>query len=77
LARVDEVKVALPLLAVPVPRVTDPSLNVTVPVAVEGRCAVNVTEAPNVDGLREDETVIVGVALLMTKLPAAAPARLL
>ena len=40
-------KVACPLLSVPVPRVVPPSLNVTVPVAKKGvTIAVNVTELP-------------------------------
>ena len=40
-------KVAFPLLMVPVPSALLPSLNVTVPVAVAGvTVAVNVTDAP-------------------------------
>ena len=45
-ANVEVVKVALPLLSVPVPRVVDPSLKVTVPVGVpplEVTVAVKVT----------------------------------
>ena len=53
-------KVAVPPLSVPVPKVVAPSLNVTVPVAVDGvTVAVNVTEAPNVDGFSEDATLVV------------------
>jgi hypothetical protein len=52
------VKVAFPVAMVPVPRVVVPSLNVTVPVAVEGvTVAVNFTEAPKVEGLRDEATV--------------------
>ena len=44
--RVAVVYVALPLDTVPVPSVVLPSLNVTVPVAVDGTVAVNVTDVP-------------------------------
>ena len=45
--RVDVLKVAFPLLTVPVPRVVLPSLKVTVPVAADGETvAVNVTDEP-------------------------------
>jgi hypothetical protein len=56
-------KVVTPPLRVPVPNVTLPSLNVTTPVAAEGvTLAVNVTELPKVDGLREEvSAVVVGV----------------
>ena len=51
------VKVAFPVAIVPVPSVAVPSLKVTVPVAVEGvTVAVNLTEAPKVEGLRDDAT---------------------
>jgi hypothetical protein len=52
-------------------------LKVTVPVAVTGSVAVKVTEVPVLDGFREEERATVGVAMLMTKLPAETPARLL
>ena len=46
-ASVEVLKVAFPLLIVPVPRVVVPSLKVIVPVAAEGEIeAVNVTEEP-------------------------------
>ena len=62
---VDVTNVALPLAIVPVPRVVVPSLNVTVPVAVEGETvAVKVTEEPNVDGFAEEASVTVVFALL-------------
>ena len=48
-------KVARPLLSVPVPRVVLPSLKVTVPVAAEGATvAVNVTDVPAVDGFADE-----------------------
>ena len=47
----------------PVPRTVAPSLNVTVPVAVDGvTVAVKITEAPKVDGLRLDVTTVVVAA---------------
>jgi len=50
----------LPLLSVPVPNVVVPSLNVTVPVAADGdTVAVKVTDELYVDGLDEDESVVV------------------
>jgi hypothetical protein len=53
--KADVLKVARPLLSVPVPSVVLPSLNVTVPVAAEGvTVAVNVTEVPAVDGFADD-----------------------
>jgi hypothetical protein len=64
-AKVEMLNVAFPLLTFPVPNVVLPFLNVTVPVAVETeRVAVNVTELPLVDGLAEEVSVTVGVALL-------------
>jgi hypothetical protein len=63
--RVDVLKVAFPLLSVPVPNVVLPSLNVTVPVAAEGvTVAVNVTDDPYVDGFAEDASETVVLALL-------------
>jgi hypothetical protein len=65
------VNVALPAEIVPVPNVVAPSLNVTVPVEADGvTVAVNLTELPNDDGLREEATEVVDVALLMTSLKA-------
>jgi hypothetical protein len=59
------VNVAFPVAMVPVPSVAVPSLNVTVPVAVEGvTVAVNFTEAPKVEGLREEAKATVEFALL-------------
>jgi hypothetical protein len=61
---VEVLKVALPLLIVPVPSIVLPSLNVTVPVAAEGETvAVNVTEDPNTDGFEDEVTVVVLLAL--------------
>jgi len=65
--------VALPLLSVPVPRVEEPSLKVTVPVGVpplEVTVAVNVTEAPYVDGFREEATAVELVALFTVSVSA-------
>jgi len=63
--RVEVLKVAFPLLRLPVPNVVLPSLNVTVPVQVEGATvAVNFTEDPYVEGLDDDVSVIVEFALL-------------
>jgi hypothetical protein len=59
-------RVATPLLIVPVPRDVVPSWKVTVPVAPDGRVAVKVTLAPNVDGFGEERRVTVGVAKLTT-----------
>ena len=57
---VEMFSVAVPPLRGPVPRVVVPSLNVIVPVAVDGETvAVNVTAAPNVDGLSDDVIVVV------------------
>ena len=57
-ARVVILNVAFPVAIVPVPNVVVPSLKVTVPVAVDGVVvAVNLTEAPKVQGLRDAATV--------------------
>jgi hypothetical protein len=64
-ANIEVLKVAFPLLIVPVPKVVLPFLNVTVPVAAEGdSVAVNVTDEPYVEGFAEEVSVTVGVALL-------------
>jgi hypothetical protein len=64
---VDVLKVAAPLLIVPVPSVVVPSLKVTVPVAVEGETvAVNVTDEPYADGFADEARVIVVFALFTT-----------
>jgi hypothetical protein len=53
------VNVATPLAMVPVPMFVVPSLKVTVPDAVAGNTvAVNVTDAPNVEGFSEDVSVV-------------------
>jgi hypothetical protein len=51
-----------PLFNVPVPRMVAPSRNVIVPVALADVVAVKVTDWLTVEGLRDDETVTVGVA---------------
>lgn len=60
---VEVVKVTIPLLIVPVPRVVEPSRKVTVPVALAGRVAVKVTDWLMADGFNEDVRKTVGVAL--------------
>jgi hypothetical protein len=63
-ASVEVLKVAIPLLRVPVPNVVLPSLKVTVPVAAEGETvAVKVTETPAADGFDDEVRVTVVVAL--------------
>jgi len=58
--------VATPLVIVPVPIVAAPSLNVTVPDAVAGETvAVNVTDAPKVDGFKDD-VIVVAVGACVT-----------
>ena len=66
-------KVATPLpLRVPVPRVVAPSEKVTLPVGVPApgavtlTVAVKVTDCPITEGLREEVTVVVVLALLTT-----------
>ena len=63
--RVEIVNIALPLLTVPVPRVEEPFLKVTIPVgvpAVDVTVAVKVTDLPNVDGFNEDATEVEVIA---------------
>ena len=63
-ASVEVLKVAIPLLRVPVPNVVLPSLKVTVPVAAEGETvAVKVTVTPDADGFDDEVRVTVVVAL--------------
>jgi hypothetical protein len=59
------VNVAMPLVRVPVPRAVVPSLNVTVPVAVDGdTVAVRVTLWPKVEVLADEvRTVVVAIRL--------------
>ena len=67
--RVLVVNFAFPALSVIVPSVWPPLVNVTVPVAsvvALVTTAVNVTDWPSVEGLREDETVVVVEAGLTT-----------
>jgi hypothetical protein len=58
------VNVATPLLIAPVPRVVEPSRNVTVPVVFAGRVAVKVTDWPKVEGLTDDVRPTAGDALV-------------
>ena len=60
------VRLATPLLIVPVPNDVAPSSKVTVPVAPVVTVAVKVTLAPKVEGFAEDARVIVEVALFTT-----------
>jgi len=58
-------RLALPPARATVPSTVAPELNVTAPVGVtiaEATVAVNLTDCPNVDGLREETTVVVVVA---------------
>ena len=60
----DVLKVAAPLLTLPLPSTVLPSLNVTVPVAVVAEIvAVNVTGEPIADGFADDDNVVVVLAL--------------
>lgn len=62
-ARVEVLKVAVPLLSVRVPIATPLSLNVTVPVAVLGvTVAVKVTEFPAINGFELELSVVVVLA---------------
>ena len=55
----------MPLASIPVPSVVEPSVNVTVPVAVLGdTVAVRVTDWPKVEGFAEEESVVVVLVLL-------------
>jgi hypothetical protein len=58
------VAVAIPPVRLEVPNTVLPVVNVTVPVALDGRVAVKVTAWPTLDGFREEVKVTVGVALL-------------
>ena len=62
--RVEVVKVAIPLLIIPVPRVAVPSRKVTVPVVLLGSDAVKVTDWFTLDGFSEDVSETLGVTLL-------------
>ena len=69
------VKVAVPLLIVPVLRVDELSRKVTVPVTPAGTVAVKVTDWPKVDGFSEDvsETVVVALLTICVVVPVAGP----
>ena len=66
-ARVVKVNLAVPPLITPVPMVAAPSLNVIAPVGAplvaDLGVAVNVTDAPKLDGFNEDTTVVDDAAL--------------
>jgi hypothetical protein len=57
------VTVATPLATVPLPRTVDPLVNDTVPVTLLDRVSVKVTDAFTTDGLAEEVSVEVGLAL--------------
>jgi hypothetical protein len=61
---VEVVKLAVPPLIVPEPRVVEPSRKVIVPVAVLGKLAVKVTDWLMVEGFSEDVSKTVGVAFV-------------
>ena len=64
MARVEVVKVAVPLASVPVPIDVPLSLNVTVPVAALGvTVAVKVTETPKVEGFKLELNAVVEFAM--------------
>ena len=59
MARLEMLKLVVPPLNVPVPKVVAPSINVTVPVAADGvTTAVKVNVASNGEGLAADETEV-------------------
>lgn len=63
MARVDVEKVAVPLVSVPAPRVVEPSLNTTVPVAPEAvTVTVRVTAWPGEDEAGATDRVVVVAA---------------
>ena len=67
-------RLALPPARGTVPSTVAPELNVTVPVGVtvaEATVVVNLTDCPNVDGLREETTVVVVVARFTSWLSGA------
>src|SRR5215472_7917688 len=72
MARAEVVKVAWPLLSVPVPMGVPPSRKVTVPTGVPDpgatadTVAVKVTDWPKTDGFTDEVTVVVVLALLTT-----------
>ena len=67
--------VAVPLLRLFVPREVEPSMKVTVPVAVPAvagvTVAVRVRDCPTVDGFREEATSLVVAAASVTSETAA------
>ena len=65
-AKLDVVKLATPPLRVPVPRLVELSINVTVPVAADGlTTAVKVTGALDGAGFVDDETVAAELCLMV------------
>jgi hypothetical protein len=74
---VGTVTLACPFVNAPVPRVVEPSRNVTVPVAPVVTVAVNVTAWSEVEGFNEDASPTVGVPLLTVTIVAGEVAGLL
>jgi hypothetical protein len=74
---VGTVTLACPFVNVPVPRLVEPSRNVTIPVAPVVTVAVNVTAWSEVEGFNEDESPTVGVPLLTVTTVAGEVAGLL
>jgi len=73
-ARPEVVKVVCPVLKVELPSAVVPSRKVTVPVAEEGETvAVNVTDWPEVDGLRVEVAAVVVLALFAVTVCETAP----
>ena len=65
--KVEVVKAACPLAMATVAMVVAPSLNVMLPVTVEGATvAVNVTDCPEIDGFTPETTVVVVDAWVTT-----------
>jgi hypothetical protein len=73
----DVVKVVVPPMSVPVPRVVEASLNVTVPVGVPApgatalTVAVKVTDCPKTDGFADEVALVVvlaGVIVIVSEL---------
>jgi hypothetical protein len=62
--RVEVVSAAVPLLTAPVPRIVELSKNVTVPVAFVGMVAINVTDWLTFEGLTDESSNTVMVALV-------------
>jgi hypothetical protein len=67
------VSAPVPLLTAPVPRIVEPSKNVTEPVAFVGMVAVKVTDWLTLEGLTDESsnTVVVALVTICVVLPVA------